>query len=62
MVWGRFDQKWGHFGLGPFSIGAVLTGNHIIIELYLNSQCFLFKFGVCYALDCIIPIDAKPIS
>jgi len=25
--WGRFNRKWGRFGLGPFSIGAVLTGN-----------------------------------
>jgi len=24
---GRFDRKWGRFGLGPFSIGAVLSGN-----------------------------------
>jgi len=24
---GLFDRKWGRFGLGPFSIGAVLPGN-----------------------------------
>jgi len=27
IVWCRFDQKLGRFGLGPFSIWAVLTGN-----------------------------------
>jgi len=27
FVWGSFDRKWGCFGLGPFSIGAVLTSN-----------------------------------
>ena len=27
IVSGRFDPKLGHFGLGPFSIGAYLTGN-----------------------------------
>jgi len=27
FAWGRFNRKWGRFGLGPFSIGAVLTGN-----------------------------------
>ena len=26
--WDCFDRKWGFFGLRPFSIGAVLTGNH----------------------------------
>jgi len=26
--WGRFNRKWGRFGLGLFSTGAVLTGNH----------------------------------
>ena len=26
IVWGRFDRKWDRFGLGPFLIGAVLTG------------------------------------
>ena len=25
--WGRFNRKWGRFGLGPFSTGALLTGN-----------------------------------
>jgi len=27
IVWGRFDRKWGRFGLGPFLIGAAWTGN-----------------------------------
>jgi len=27
FAWGRFNRKWGRFGLGLFSIGAVLTGN-----------------------------------
>jgi len=29
LVWSRFNRKWGRFGLGPFSIGAVLTGNRL---------------------------------
>jgi len=28
FAWGRFNRKWGRFGLGPFWTGAVLTGNH----------------------------------
>jgi len=27
FAWGRFNRKWGRFGLGPFWTGAVLTGN-----------------------------------
>jgi len=27
FCFGRLDQKWGRFGLGPFSMGAVMTGN-----------------------------------
>jgi len=30
--WGRFNRKWGRFGLWPFSTGAVLTGNPLNFE------------------------------
>ena len=39
IVWGRFDRKWGSFGLGPYSIGAVFNGNnHKIVKCrqYIN--------------------------
>ena len=30
FAWGRFNRKWGRFGLGPFSTGAVLTDNRLL--------------------------------
>jgi len=44
FVWGRFDRKWGRFELGPFSIGAVLTGNPFF---YVKQSYFSCNILTC---------------
>jgi len=42
--WGRFNRKWGRFGLEPFSTGAVLTtGKKIVLE---PTYTYIYKQGI----------------